>query len=582
LLLDESGEPCLTLNGIETLEIPTRDEDAQWLTELTWEPIAAQPPVSPAQRRWLILADHTGLGANLARLIRSRGDEVTILETPVNVDWRAVLDDSRAPAEIVHLWSLDQQSLLEAQQTGSLAVAALIQALTTEPRITLVTQSSQGDAPTGFVQASLWSFFRTLAIEHGEFRSRQIDLDHDTRAETLLEALDAPSPEPECIYRSGRWYAPRLRPAARRALSLQPLRFKEHASYLITGGTGGLGLELARWLISRGARHLVLAAAHPLDDETAPRIEALRNAGAQVRFVCCDLGEADETAELLQLIERDEPPLKGIFHAAGSLRDGLILNMRPAHYYQSFLPKAQGAWLLHELTKSQALDYFVMFSSVASLLGAPGQAAHGAANGFLDGLARYRHSRGLPATSINWGLWGDAGHALKVDSATQLRTTGMDAMQSERGLRLLEQALRGGGPQYGVFRFEAEEWLRHYPSFSLPPMMQALADSRMSNREPVQSSCADRERVAAAPDAEARKHLLEDIVARELSAVLRTPGEKLERARPFNELNLDSLLSLELRSRLEGALSFSLPTAAIWRHPTIERLADFLESGAAR
>ena len=189
------------------------------------------------------------------------------------------------------------------------------------------------------------------------------------------------------------------------------------ATYLITGGHGGLGLAVARWLVEKGARHLVLlsrSGASSAGEEVAADLAAK---GATVTTIQADVSNESDLARALSEIRNTMPPLRGVIHAAGVLDDHLLLNLDAESFRRVLAPKVLGAWNLHTLTADLPLDFFVVFSSVASVLGSPGQANYAAANAFLDGLAHDRRSQGLPCLSINWGPWAEVGMAARASSA---------------------------------------------------------------------------------------------------------------------------------------------------------------------
>ena len=180
-------------------------------------------------------------------------------------------------------------------------------------------------------------------------------------------------------------------------------------SYLITGGMGGLGLRVAHWLVEKGARHLILMGRQGATAAIALQIQELEQAGAIVTPLCADVSDESQMRTVLGDLAIAAPPLLGIIHAAGVLEDGVLQQQTWERFRRVMAPKVQGAWNLHVFTQNQSLDFFVLFSSSASILGAAGQANYGAANAFLDALATYRRSQGLPGLSINWGHFGGSG-----------------------------------------------------------------------------------------------------------------------------------------------------------------------------
>ncbi|MEK7324228.1 MAG: SDR family NAD(P)-dependent oxidoreductase, partial [Chloroflexota bacterium] len=220
----------------------------------------------------------------------------------------------------------------------------------------------------------------------------------------------------------------------------QPVAIRADASYLITGGLGGLGLRVARWLADRGARNLVLVGRRQPGEAASRAVSELQEMGVHVRIVQADVSKADQVQKLLASIE---PTLKGIVHAAGTLDDGILQQQNWQKFTNATAPKIDGAWNLHTLTQHLPLDFFVLFSSASSLLGSPGQGNYAAGNAFMDALAHYRKAQGLPALSINWGAWSEVGMAASLESQDQRRwaAQGMGAMTPEQGLAVFGQLL---------------------------------------------------------------------------------------------------------------------------------------------
>ena len=211
--------------------------------------------------------------------------------------------------------------------------------------------------------------------------------------------------------------------------------------YVITGGVGGLGLAVARWLAQRGAKGLLLMSRRAASTEAAAAIETLRGEGAEVRVVQGDVASATDVGRALAEARAILGPVRGVVHAAGQLDDGVLLEQDWARFAGVMAAKVAGAWHLHTLTRDDDLDLFVLFSSVASLLGSPGQGNHAAANAYLDALAHHRRALGLCGLSINWGAWSEIGAAARADRERRIQLQGIDSMTPAEALAALEAAL---------------------------------------------------------------------------------------------------------------------------------------------
>src|SRR6185437_7664330 len=235
------------------------------------------------------------------------------------------------------------------------------------------------------------------------------------------------------------------------------------ATYLITGGLGGIGLAVAGWLADRGASHIALNGRRAPNAAAAAAVAALRARGVTVEVIQADVAEAVEVDRLMAEIEARMPPLAGVIHSAGLLRDGAVANQDWSRFAEVLNPKALGGWRLHRATLRQPLDMFVLFASTAGLLGSRGQANHAAANAFLDQLARHRRALGLPGLSVDWGAWSEIGVAAERRASldASIAAAGIGWMTPAQGLAALGRALAGEAAQLAV---AAVDWDRIPPA----------------------------------------------------------------------------------------------------------------------
>ncbi len=364
---------------------------------------------------------------------------------------------------------------------------------------------------------------------------------------------------------------------ADRALPIRPrqpeVRIRRDATYLVTGGLGGLGLSVARWLAERGAGRLVLLGRRGA--ETAAQREAvaeLSALGAAVLVAAADVADEAALAGVLRQVDAEGPALAGVIHAAGVLDDGLIVNQDAAKLGRVMGPKVRGAWNLHRLTAARSLDFFVMYSSAASLLGSPGQANYAAANAFMDSLAQHRQARGLPGLAINWGPFSEVGLAAAQDNrGNRIGERGLASFSPARGLELLEHALGLATAQLGAVDVDWRRWTTSYPQVAGSARLSGVVvhDERGGG-----ASLAETVRRAAVG---ARHGLIEAFVRDQVIAVLRLDPGRVTAEVPFKAFGIDSLTGLELRNRLERGLGLgSLPATIIWTYPTISALTAHL------
>lgn len=356
----------------------------------------------------------------------------------------------------------------------------------------------------------------------------------------------------------------------------QAAAFVHNGTYLITGGLGGLGLTLAHWLVARGARNLALMARRSPSTEAQAQIAALEEAGAQVYVARADVTDAGQLAGELDHIARTMPPLRGVFHAAGLLDDSTLLRMEHAQLQRAMAPKVSGTWNLHTLTRNLPLDHFVLFSSVAAQLGSSGQANYAAGNSFMDTLASYRRTQGLPALSINWGPWAEVGMAATDENrGSRLAFRGMGSLTPEQGMAAFDRVLREDLAQISVVPFNVRQWCQFYPKAADTPLLALLLKAQDDGDDAKRQTGTMRARIEAAQPEE-QHELLATHVREQLAQVLRLSPDRINAQTQLSSLGLDSLLALELRNRLEASFDLTLSASMVWNYPTVIALIGHL------
>ncbi len=346
-------------------------------------------------------------------------------------------------------------------------------------------------------------------------------------------------------------------------------------AYLVTGGLGGLGLATARWLFDRGARGIALVGRHEPADRARAEIDRLKQAGARVLTICADVAQRAELAGAIERAERELGPLRGVVHAAGVLADGLLAGQDEERFERVLATKADAAWHLHELTRERELDFFIMFSSTAALLGSAGQANHSAANAFMDCLAHLRRGQGLPALSINWGPWSRIGAAADPRRLEQFAEVGSHAIAPERGIAALDRLLDWNPPQACVARFDVGRLRERFAALARGHYFDAFEAEPAGARPGAAAPSGLLQSLAmAAPDE--RRGAVENFLIQQVAQVLRMSPSRIDTRRPFKALGLDSLTGLELRNRIERAVGLKLPASLIWNYPTIDELGPHL------
>ena len=505
-LLDETGEEFGRIDGFTVRRAPREaflknlqvDID-DWLYKIHWEPQSItttnQSIDLTKPGSWLLFSPATGIGEYLAESLNQQGQHSILVIpgenyqqldsqhyqiNPINgSEFERLLQESLEKQPllqgIIHLWNLDStlapptsaQELNKSQELGCGSVLHLVQAFVKNQErestpLWLVTQGSQSvgnESAIQFQQASLWGLARVIAQEHGELQCRCLDLEptEETKqaAQALLAELLSPGVENQIAYRQEVRYVARLE-RQQKNLKFQQVSMQAEASYLITGGLGALGLNTAKWMVSQGAKHLVITGRRQPSEKAQEAIKELEEFGAQILVLCGDISQQEDVIKILSEIEASLPSLRGIIHAAGVLDDGLLLNMSWQQFKQVMTPKVEGVWHLHDLTQEKPLDFFVCFSSITSILGSSGQGNYAAANAFMDGLVHHRRTMGLPGLSINWGPWAEEGMAARLGSQHQNRmlTQGITPIKKEQGLHILANLLAEDSTQVGGITYQ--------------------------------------------------------------------------------------------------------------------------------
>ncbi|QUR66896.1 type I polyketide synthase [Mycobacterium spongiae] len=335
--------------------------------------------------------------------------------------------------------------------------------------------------------------------------------------------------------------------------------------YIVVGGMGGLGLVVAEWLANHGAGLIVLNGRCAPNDDASATIAELTAAGHRIEVITGDITDADTATRLVTAVEDAGFRVAGVVHSAMVLADEIVLNMSESAATTVFTPKVTGNWRLHEATTHLDLDWWLTFSSVASLIGSPGQGAYAAANSWVDALVSHRRSHGLPAIGINWGPWAEVGRA------QFLADLGVTMLTTEQGLSALQAVLTADRAHTGVFTLDARQYFQSFPALAASSLFATLRDTTTIERRGGGKIRAELE----ATDPSERPAQLASAIADEIQGVLRS-SEPIDHNQPMESLGLDSLMGLELRNRLEASLDMTLPVALVWAYPTITDLAGAL------
>lgn len=619
---------------VDVATLPLQDKrpslfEQAWIVARNATACESSTPVPDSPRRasksWIVLADRQGVGQALADRLAALGDFcITVVPgtqfqavgeshyqiNPADADqYRRVLSDAlgsaRPPlAAVVYLWGLDVELTGDFGGEGFGCDSALLmtQAFLSvgcipERGLWLTTRGVQAidqePVASAVAQAPLWGFGRVIAVEEpnlwGGLIDLGVDLDATEDASAILNAIERRDGEDQIAVRHGDHFVPRQ--AAADVPTGASSRFRADGTYLITGGLGRIGREIASWLVDHGARHLTLLGRRPLltagyplgadgarsgeDDARIAVVRALESRGVTVKTVVCDVADPEALSQLFARFGRDEPALRGVIHAAFADTSAPLKELAIDTLRAMLRVKAAAAWRLHRLSHGLDLDCFVLCSSTTALWGGAGRAHYAAANTFVDALAHHRAGLGLPAHTINWGLW-DRGRADDDDESKAAARFGLRPMPAGRAVSALGRVLATSRTQTIVADVNWAVLKPAYEARRKRPFLERLG--RVSHDGPPPSPPMNdlRDRFARAAT-DHRLELLRAHVHGRVAAVLGyDSSESLDRGGGFFEMGMDSLTAVQFRRRLEADVQQELPTTLVFNYPTVEALAGYL------
>lgn len=583
--------------------------------EFRWDESSASiPRTDPGEgSTWILIGDDPDAVAPLIDVLATRGHRHRLLGLPASdTDEEQLADHLRAAADdpqlrVVHVAALESdatpsmRSLLRMQHRILGGTRRLFRAATTaglRRPIWMVTRGAQRVSDTDTVspeQSCLWGFGRAAALELPQVWGGLCDLPANVTGtaewsqfvDRVTTADGSGSREDQFAVREGAVYVPRL---VRRALQPNgtPLSLRDDATYLVTGGLGSIGLEIAAHLASHGAKHLVLTSRRAPNEAVQQRIDALgAQHGCDIRVLAADVADAHAVARLLASVAAELPPLKGIVHAAGEIGTTplgtLDFESQQAEVDRVFAGKVWGAWHLSEAAldaSSLKLDFFICTSSIASVWGGFGQTAYSAANAFLDGLAWRLREQGIPGISVNFGPWS-AGMA-DAESRARLDQRGVRTLSPADALAGLTDVVAASGAQGAAQGVVARmDWTRFLPLYQQAGRRAFLAELEREIPDAVAPVVTPSgktplvERLTNAPVQQRRK-LLTDYLRDTVAEVTRVDVAEIREDAGFFDLGMDSLMAVELRRHIENGVGAEIPVTLAMDHPRVSDVADYL------
>lgn len=576
------------------------------LYEIKWEQIDFKPnqliknKVSVPQT-WIIFSDNETnilkLGDLLVKnniIVVSRGNEYIekeriVIESNNREHYLKLfrLAAGKYPSSIInclYLWGIESPSLsagestIEIENTIQLSYFNLVTLSTsfasevTKNRgqlISLTVQSSSLNGAINPLQSILTGIHKTLLVEYPDISARLIDLDiFDTNTIKIITdiILTNDNEHKFLSIRDNKAFIPKLSKAG---VKTNPIEFHNNGSYLVTGGSGYIGTQLVKWLIENKAGHIYVVSRNGFSEETIKSFS--KSELKKITIFNYDISEQENVIELFSKINDLFLPLKGIFHASGILDDSTLLTTSWEKFKRVLKPKLLGTLYLHEYSKNLSLDYFVSFSSIASVFGSNGQVSYTAANAFLDAFMQYRRSNNLPAISLNWGPWaGGMANKIRENGSRIVESSGIIPIQLNDGLNLLRNALQLNRPQIGIFSLNWEKVKSYYPDISF---ISRVAGIKETEYQPIVSDKPDIIRKIEAAGSAGAFIVLAQYLHLELVNILGIKEEQIDINQGFAEMGLNSLLAVELKNKIQSDLGITLSATAMFNFSNIKELA---------
>lgn len=554
---------------IQEVEVKQEEQiastDKNLFYEIQWREVELETASLPSSVT--LVMDSEGLGEEVASILESQGVQV---EKITSTDRPSVISEA-----IIHLSCTNPKAT---QQDAIFSYRDLIQHFSDKgasPCLYAISKNGQitsdQDKRIHAPSTALWGMMRSVRNEFPELKSVTIDINSFTTAQDVIQVIGQSEQYGELAYRNQKWFTPVLTPVKVENQEVHPL--SSSATYLVTGGTSGVGLVFAEWLASRGVQNLALVSRSGMKQETEPVVEKLKAQGVQVEVFKSDVSNLDEISKLVMEVESVLPTIQGVVHAAGVLDDAPFLNLTAEQFNKVLGPKLSGGWNLHKYFAGRKLESFILFSSGASILGTAAQANYSAANMSLDQLANYRKAIGQAALAINFGNIGGIGLAAADEvRGGRLKEQGMGLLMPEDLPAYFDALFDLPGSQYALMDIDFHRWSELNSNIKGNYLFHEV----LATQEEMATETVEEDSPKSFANAHAAQRHFKDLIKQQLSSITKVPVSRIKEDATFKSIGVDSLMAVQLKNKLQAETEISLTVATIWTYPTVEKFAEYL------